>query len=149
MASGVVVACAQCGQKNRVPYARLDRDQAPKCGKCGAGLRPLDTPVDLTQSGDFDAILAQAKVPVLVDFWAQWCGPCHSVAPELVKVAANARGGVMVLKVNTEAHPTIAGRLGIRSIPTMMVFKDGREAGRTSGARPAPAIEQFIQQSIR
>ena len=104
--------------------------------------------VSTVSDADFDAEVLQSSQPVLVDFWAPWCGPCHMVAPELEKVAARAGGSLLVLKVNTEDHPQVSARFGIRSIPTMALFRGGREVNRISGARPAPAIEQFVRQSV-
>jgi thioredoxin 2 len=89
-------------------------------------------------------LIAQSSVPVVVDYWAPWCGPCRMVAPELAKVAARSAGKFLVVKVNTDALPDLGDRYRIRSIPTMAVFSGGREVSRTSGARPADEIERFI-----
>ncbi len=85
---------------------------------------------------------------MLVDFWASWCGPCRTVGPEVVKVAQKRAGDWLVVKANTEADPQVGTEHGVRSIPLMAVFQGGKEVGRTAGARPAPAIEQFVQQSL-
>ena len=95
-----------------------------------------------------DVLEASRDVPVIVDFWAPWCGPCKMVAPELVKVALAGAGRWLVAKVNTEALPALGAQHGIRSIPTMAVFKTGREAARQSGAMPAAAIEQFVKAAL-
>ena len=93
----------------------------------------------------WDAEVVGSDQPVVVDFWAPWCGPCKMVAPEIARVAAQNAGRYLVVKVNTDAIPELGERFGIRSIPTMAVFKSGREAARTAGARPAADIEAFIE----
>jgi thioredoxin 2 len=97
----------------------------------------------------FDALTRASRLPVVVDFWAPWCGPCRMVAPELEKVAASNAGKYIVVKVNTDALPELGDRFSIRSIPTMAVFADGREIGRTSGARPARDIEAFVERTVQ
>ena len=100
-------------------------------------------------TADFDRLVASASIPIVVDFWAPWCGPCRMVAPELAKVAARAAGRFLVVKVNTDVLNDLGQRLKIRSIPTMAVFSGGREAARTAGARPASDIEAFVNQAIQ
>jgi thioredoxin 2 len=100
--------------------------------------------VAVRSAEDFDELVGAAKVPVLVDFWAAWCGPCRTVAPELETIAREQAGRVVVAKVDTEALPDVAGRFGIRSIPTMVVIRDGREAKRISGAMPAREIVERL-----
>jgi thioredoxin 2 len=140
---GIIVACASCGQRNRVPFGRTAR-----CGKCGATLTGGAEPVEVPSAGAFDALVRLSTQPIVVDFWAPWCGPCHMVAPEIVRVAANNAGRWTVVKVNTDALPELGDRYSIRSIPTMVVFAGGREVARTSGARPAADIEAFVRQAV-
>ena len=101
-------------------------------------------PIEVQQSADFDRLIAQSSLPVVVDYWAPWCGPCRMVAPELQKVAARQAGQAIVVKVNTDELSDLGQRFGIRSIPTLAVFEGGKEIARESGARPAPEIEAFI-----
>ena len=143
---GVIVACAQCGQKNRVPFAHLG--ETGECGRCKAALPPPSGPIDVGSAAQFDRLIADSPLPVVVDYWAPWCGPCRMVAPELEKVATASAGQFLVVKVNTEALPTLGERFNVRSIPTMAVFAHGREVTRTSGARPAAAIQTFVKQAI-
>jgi thioredoxin 2 len=132
------VACAACSRENRLPAARLT-DKA-RCAACKAPLLPLARPVAISSVDDFDELVRDAKAPVLVDFWAAWCGPCRAVAPELEKLASSRVGQAIVAKVDTDAQPELSARFGIRSIPTMVVFRNGRETDRVSGAMPASAI---------
>ena len=143
---GVVEACPSCGQKNRLPYGKLTADT--RCGKCRQPLPPPGAPIEAADAASFDAAVASSELPVVVDFWAPWCGPCRMVAPELERVARSNAGRYVVVKVNTDAVPELGERFGIRSIPTMAVFSGGREAGRTAGARPAAEIEAFIQTTL-
>ena len=143
---GIVIACPACGQKNRLVYGRLAGPS--RCGQCKQPLPPPSTPIDVPTAADFDRLVASASLPVVVDFWAPWCGPCRMVAPELEKVAARQTGRFVIAKVNTDALSEIGDRLKIRSIPTMTVFAEGRENARTTGARPAADIEAFIEQAV-
>ena len=139
---GVVIACESCGQKNRVTYGHLG--DAVKCGRCKNEISATKSPLEVGSTADFDRLIAQSTIPIVVDYWAPWCGPCHMVAPELAKVAARSGGKFLVVKVNTDALPALGERFRIQSIPTMAVFSGGREVTRTSGARPAADIEHFI-----
>jgi thioredoxin 2 len=140
---GVIVSCSQCGKKNRLPYDRLV--EAGQCGQCKASLR-VSAPIEIDSPSHFDRLVA-GSLPVLVDFWAPWCGPCRMVAPELEKLAESNGGKYLIAKVNTDAVPELGTRFRIGSIPTMAVFAGGRELSRQSGARPAAAIDAFVRQA--
>jgi thioredoxin 2 len=143
--NGIVARCRECGTRNRLLYAKLGNET--RCGKCKTALL-IDAPIDLNSPGDFGWVTGLSAIPVLVDFWAPWCGPCKAVAPEVAKVAASSQGEFLVGKLNTEAVPQIAGRYNIASIPTMAVFHGGNEVARISGARPASAILEFVRQTL-
>jgi thioredoxin len=107
------------------------------------------SPLEVGSTEDFDRLVESSTVPLVVDYWAPWCGPCRMVAPELEKVAQRAGGRYLVLKVNTDVLSDLGAAHGIRSIPTLAVFSNGREVTRTAGARPAADIEAFIAQAVR
>jgi thioredoxin 2 len=143
---GLVLACPQCGQRNRLNYDRLG--QPFRCGQCHHELTAPGEPVEVPSEGAFDALIKHAAWPILVDFWAPWCGPCKMVAPELAKVANEGPGRWLVAKVNTEELPALAQRFGVSAIPTLALFKAGRELARQAGAMPAAAIRQFLEQAL-
>jgi thioredoxin 2 len=139
-----VLACPRCLTPNRVPPGRLGDE--PKCGKCGANL--LDgTPVALAEA-TFDRFTEKNDLPVVVDFWAAWCGPCRAMAPAFEKAAEELKTRVRFAKVDTEQAQGIARRFGIRSIPTMILFRGGREVARTAGAMDARSIRAWIERQM-
>jgi thioredoxin 2 len=143
---GVIAPCPSCGQRNRRAFDKLTAES--RCGKCQTTLAAPGGPIDVPDEASFDAAVASSSLPVVVDFWAPWCGPCHMMAPELEKVARQAAGRYLVVKVDTDHVPALGDRFRIRSIPTMAVFAGGREVGRSSGAMPAAEIDAFIQSTL-
>ncbi len=136
--------CRECGTMNRVPAARLvDRG---RCGSCRAPLPPAAEPLDVGPA-ELDEIVASASVPVLVDFWADWCAPCRMTAPEVAKAAAAMAGRALVLKVDTERHPELAARFGVRGIPNFVVFKQGAPVGQHAGAVDHRQLEAWLAEA--
>lgn len=141
MAEAVKLICATCGQANRVPAARLA--EGPKCGSCGD---PLVTgkvaALDLVAH---DKLTRGDELPLIVDYWAPWCGPCRMMAPEFAKAAQALKGRARFAKIDTQDHPAVSQRLGIRGIPLLILWHKGREVARLPGARPAAEIEAFVR----
>jgi thioredoxin 2 len=137
----VVVICVFCATANRVDLSRLS--EGPKCGKCGRPIR-LDRPLPVTDA-TFEKVIQGSSVPVLVDFYADWCGPCKMMAAHLDDFARRHTGEALVLKLDTEANPATPARFGIRGIPTLIVFEGGREARRQVGAvQAADHLEKLV-----
>lgn len=145
-ARGVIASCPRCGQLNRIVLDRLG--DLVRCAKCKTEIHPPSAPVEVPSTEVFDAIIHHSAVPVVVDYWASWCGPCRMVGPELEKVASQHAGDFLVVKVDTEQLADLAARYHVQSIPMIAVFYRGHEKARTVGARPARDILAFIQQAI-
>ena len=143
---GVVVSCPSCGKANRIVFGSLDKPA--KCGQCKTMMPPVSVPVDVAATASFDAALNTSVLPLVVDFWAPWCGPCRMVAPELERLARDNAGRWLVVKLNTDANPDLAARYRIQSIPTLAVMYRGREVARVSGARSAADIERFVSDAL-
>jgi thioredoxin 2 len=143
---GVVVSCGACGKRNRLGYAALDKQT--RCAQCKNPIAPPDVPVDAPSAAAFDAAARESALPLVVDFWAPWCGPCRMVAPELEKVARANAGKWLIVKVNTDEQTDLAARYRIRSLPTFAVLHHGRELTRVAGVRPAAEIERIVREAI-
>ena len=150
MTKGLLVTCQNCGTTNRLAHERLAA--TVRCGQCKQALSLPPAPLEAANSADFQLLISKASIPIVVDFWAPWCGPCRMVAPELAKVAARANGRFLIVKVNTDALRDLGERYAIRSIPTLAVFVLGREVapdrrrasgGRHRGVRHAGHRERF------
>jgi thioredoxin len=128
------VRCSSCGTVNRITRERLQQRLAPVCGHCKTRLPVSLHPTTVTDD-DFDEAVVRSPLPVLLDFWAAWCGPCRMIAPMMDELAAEYAGRVQVCKLNIDENPRTASRYGVRSIPTLLVFKDGREVDRIVGVQ--------------
>jgi thioredoxin 2 len=143
---GALVRCSSCGKTNRLKYPALASKN--QCGSCRSPLKPPATPVEVSDAMTFDLVIQSSALPVIVDFWAPWCGPCRMMAPQLDKVAAAAQGDWLVVKVNSDAVPELAERFRIRSIPTLAIFRGGREVDRVPGARSAEEIRSLVSAKL-
>jgi thioredoxin 2 len=136
-----IVRCENCGRKNRVPAAASG---TPRCANCH---KPLPW---ITEAGDdnFAEVVEQASIPVLIDLWAPWCGPCHMVSPALERLAREMAGRIKLVKVNVDAAPSVATRFAVQGIPTLAIMRRGQVVARQTGAQPEPALRAWLEQGL-
>ena len=139
-----LLTCVACGTQNRVPPKHLA--DVGRCGKCKTNLAPVSEPLSVDEPL-FDAIVSEARVPVLVDFWAEWCGPCRVAAPEVQQLAREMSGRAVVLKVDTEAHPGLAARYRVQSIPNFIVFERGQPVLQRAGVAPRAEMRRWLERN--
>jgi thioredoxin 2 len=144
MSFSVIRPCESCGSKNRVPAKHLA--DVGRCGACKDKLRPASEPLGVDAS-TFDEIVGAARLPVLVDFWASWCGPCKMAAPEVHQLAREMEGRALVLKVDTEAHPGLAARFRVQSIPNFVVLREGKVVLQRAGLAPRAEMRRWLESS--
>jgi thioredoxin 2 len=146
-AQPILIPCPQCGATNRVPREKLRAGTSSACGKCKASLPTAAKPIVLTDQ-HFATIVNPSPVPVLIDAWAPWCGPCRVIAPLIEQLARDFAGDVLVAKLNVDENPQTAARFDFRSIPTLLVLQNGREVHRIVGVHPRPVILRRLDQAF-
>ena len=150
MSDTTLIPCPSCGATNRVPRTKLAQGLQPVCGRCKQRLptaAAATTPLTVTDA-TFAADVERSALPVLVDAWAPWCGPCRMIAPAIEELAAELAGKVRIAKLNVDENPQTASRFDVRSIPTMLVMVGGREVDRIVGAQPKDAIRQRLERAV-
>jgi len=148
MADPELLPCPVCGATNRVPRERLAEGRRPLCGRCRTPLPAPGTPMTVTDA-TFAAEVERSPLPIVVDVWAAWCGPCRIIAPVIDDLAASMAGRVRFAKLNLDENPATASRFGVRSIPTLLVFKDGHEVDRIVGVQPKTEIARRVERLSR
>ena len=144
-ARGLILRCPACGTANRLVWQNLDK--TGRCGSCRAPLPAPDAPVAIDDPAAFQTMIATSALPVVIDFWAPWCGPCKMMAPEFEKAAVMAAGQAIFVKVNTDEQQAIASQFRIQGIPAFALIKDGKPVAQTTGFQPAPQLIAWMRRA--
>ena len=142
---GIILPCPNCGTANRIAYAKVR--QQGRCGTCKADLPLVAAPVEMSSAAAFTTLITQSPLPIVIDFWAAWCGPCQMMAPEFAKAAAQAAGEAIFIKVNTDEQQQIASQFRIQGIPAFALIRDGKVTAQTSGFQPAALLLAWMRQA--